>query len=33
MASMLSAFDIGKAKDAHGNVIEPVVAFNNSVFR
>ncbi|OCH88011.1 cytochrome P450 [Obba rivulosa] len=33
MASMLSAFDITKGKDAHGNVVEPEVVFENSVFR
>jgi hypothetical protein len=33
MATMVATLDMNKAKDAQGNVIEPVVDFNNSVFR
>ena len=33
MASMLAVFDIGKARDAHGEVVEPEVVFDNAVFR
>lgn len=33
MTSLIASFDIKKAKDAAGNVIEPEVIFENSVFR
>ena len=33
MTSMIASFDFTKVKDAQGNVVEPVVAFENSVFR
>ncbi|TCD67633.1 hypothetical protein EIP91_012198 [Steccherinum ochraceum] len=33
MASMIASFDFSKAKDAMGNVVEPQVVFENSVFR
>ncbi|KAI0360725.1 cytochrome P450 [Trametes cingulata] len=32
IASMLASFDIRKAVDAHGNVVEPEVVYDNSVF-
>ena len=33
IASMLATFDIKKAVDAQGRIIEPVVGFENAVFR
>ena len=33
MATFLATTDFGKAKDASGKEVEPVVAFENSVFR
>ncbi|THH22534.1 hypothetical protein EUX98_g8161 [Antrodiella citrinella] len=33
MTSMISSFDITRAKDAAGNAVEPVVVFENAVFR
>ena len=33
IASFLATFDVGKAVDAQGTLVEPVVAFENAVFR
>lgn len=33
MATMVATLDFSKAKDEHGNVMEPEVKFENSVFR
>jgi hypothetical protein len=33
MVSMIAAFDMSKAVDKHGNIIEPDIQFNDSVFR
>lgn len=33
MASMIATFDISKAVDEHGNMIEPEIVFDNAVFR
>ncbi|KZT03629.1 cytochrome P450 [Laetiporus sulphureus 93-53] len=33
MASMVATLDMKKAVDAQGNVIEPTISFENSVFR
>jgi hypothetical protein len=33
LASMLATLDISKAVDEHGNTIEPVVEFDNPIFR
>jgi len=32
MVSMIAAFDMSKAVDKHGNIIEPDIQFNDSVF-
>ena len=33
MAYMVATLDISKARDQHGNVIEPEIVFDNAVFR
>ena len=33
IASFLATFDVAKAVDAQGTLVEPVVAFENAVFR
>ncbi|PPQ90149.1 hypothetical protein CVT25_012460 [Psilocybe cyanescens] len=33
MASMLATLDVSKAVDGHGNTIEPIVQFDNPIFR
>lgn len=33
MTSMIATFDIRKAKDEAGNVLEPQTSFENAVFR
>ena len=33
IASMLATLDISKAVDEHGNTVEPVVKYDNSIFR
>ena len=32
VASMIASFDIGKAVDEFGNVVEPEIVYDNSVF-
>lgn len=33
MASTIAAFDLSKAKDGQGNIVDPIVRFEDSVFR